>query len=787
MTGITQDFRHALRSLVRAPGFALAAIITLGLGIGATTAAFSVVDSTLLRPLPWRDADRLVTIWTVRPQWRDMPALAASWDKGILSWPNFRDLQEHSRVLEQVGVWSRRAPILAGTVNEVTQAMLVSSSFLPMLGVKPHLGRFFTPTEDEQPADSVVISHEAWVRRFGGDPGLLGHSVTLDGVRRTIVGVLPPGFVFQDPAPEFVLPFGNAPQRDRSAGNSSYRAVGKLRSGISVGDALLDVESILRGAENPARLTARLELLTDTLIGASRRPLWMLFGAAGLLLLIACANVAGLVLGEAGSRRQEVAIRTALGASRMVLVRGMLAESMVLACAGTVLGVAVAMWLTPSLIALAPASLPHMSSVGLDRRVLVFSIGLAILTTALFGMGPAVALSHTAADGLREGRTVARRQRGALVMVEIALAFVLLVSASLFGETVIRLASEPVGFDAANLLVATIRHPVGVGESALSRAESSRLLEERLAGLPGVVSIGGAASLPFAGGYGSNRIEIEGEPSGEAITAARQMVTPGYFMTMRVPLVKGRAFQTGEQNLAVVSESFERQYLRSNGIGRRFRFNLKSDEWYRIVGVVGETRQRRLSDATGPTFYVPHTGTVGEFVLRTSNDPALSMAAVHEAVRSHDPRLVVTKIDAMQTLIRRTIASEEFRASLAGFLGGTALVLALTGIYALLSRSVTDRAREIGVRMALGASPSAILRLIVAQGGLPVLFGVLLGAPLSFASARLMSSMLYGVVPTAPHTFVVVAGALIIVSLGATALPACRAARVDPLVALRYE
>jgi len=547
-----RDLRYAIRRWVARPAFATIAILTLALGIGTTTAIFSVVDAVLLRPLPWKDPDRLVTMWIVRPKRLETPVLAGAANRGVLSWPNFRDAEQQSTAFEAIGVWGLSRPILSGEFTEVARGMFASASFLPMLGVRPHLGRFFEPFEDEQPTDSVLVSYEAWQRRFGADPRVLERHVVLDEQSKTIVGVLPPGFVFEGPAPEFVLPYGHQSASNRTRGNHAYQAVARLKPGVTLQDAWRDVEPILRAGEKPEERTARIEPLASTQIGDSRRPLWMLLSAATLLLLIACTNVAGLLLGDAAARRQEMAVRTALGAARRRLVQSLLADSATLGIAGAILGVLAAALLTPAVVALAPADLPRIDSVGVDARVLAFASGLALLTTLLFGIGPALALSRA-------------RPAGAL----------------------------------------------------------------------------------------------------------------------------------------------------------------------------------------------------------------------------RDPLMAVVTVDTVSNLIRRSMAAEEFRATLSAIFGGAALLLAVVGLYALLSRTVADRVHEIGVRIALGARPHDVQHLILSQGGRLVLLGLLVGLPAALVATRLIASLLYGVSPVSAHVYLIVGATLTAVSLLAMVLPSWRASRIDPMAALR--
>ena len=517
MSDVVAGLRHAIRRWIKRPAFACTAVLTLATGIGATTAIFSVVDAVLLKPLPWRDPDRLVSVLVARPHWRENPVLAGSWDRGNISWPIFQDLQSKSLVFSDVAAWSRARPTLNGERNELVTGMQISASFLPMLGVYPHLGRFFTTAEDVSPSDSVLVTYETWQRRFGGSPDVLGHRASLDETMYAVVGVLPSGFNFDgsDP-PEFLFPWGNTPVRSRTAGNHFMNGLARLKPGIPLEDAVRDSDPHVRGIESPGKKRTRLVRLIDQQQGASRQPLWILLGASSLLLLITCANVAGLLLGDAESRRHEVAVRAALGGSRRQIVQQLSAESAVLTAAAAIAGIVLASWFTPALVAMAPTELPRVADVGIDLRVFGFAVLVSIATALLFGTAPVLALARAdPARALREGgRDAGLRRRYAqrfIVAGEVALAVVLLAAASLLGESFFRLTSQPVGFDPANLIVASPRLPRDPGSTAETRLARTDTLVAGLAALPGVVDATATSTAPFSGSYGSNSIQIEGK------------------------------------------------------------------------------------------------------------------------------------------------------------------------------------------------------------------------------------------------------------------------------------
>jgi putative ABC transport system permease protein len=789
------DLSQAVRRWRARPAFAATAILTLTLGIGVATAIFSVVDGVLLRPLPWPESDRLVSVWIVRPHWRLSPGLAASADRGVLSWPNFRELQQQNRTLESVAIWSTARPILDGPVPQQVHAMRVSSTFLDTLKVRVMAGRNFFATEDDDPTDSLIVSYEAWQRRFGGEPHILGRRVSLDEVSKVIVGVLPPRFRFEGQPPEFLLPVGQANKADRNRGNHNHRGILRLKQGISLEQAHADTEPILRFQEDPKQRTSRLQPLADQQLGEAKRPLLILLGGAVLLLLVACANVAGLLLGDATSRRHELAVRAALGAGRRRIIRQLLVESAALAVAAAAAGLMVAWALKPALVALAPDRLPRLDTIAIDLRVLGFAALLGLVTTLICGAGAALNLaSSDPAAALSEGgRSGTRRQRaqGAIVIAEIALALVLLVGASLFGETVRRMSAQPVGFDASNLVVIGIREPRSMSAGSAPAALAARVaeIEGRLSAVPGVVSVAGVSSAPFGGGYGSNNIEIEGKKLDPSPSARRHIVTESFFRTMAMPLLRGRVFDRSDSSsarLVVVSQEFERRYMDGYAVGKRFRLN---QDWLEVIGVVANTKQLELTDEDEPGFFALRRQLAGwsvnQYVVRSSGDAAALIPSLREAVRAYDARLIVSTADTMDTLVKRSIAEERYRALLLGMFGGTALLLAAIGVYGLLARDVADRRREIGVRMALGATAFDVMRLVSRQGLTLVAFGLLIGIPAALGAGRLIRSMLYGVSPAAPAVFGAVAAALAFAALCATVIPARRASHIDPIVSLR--
>jgi predicted permease len=778
------------------------------MGIGGTTAIFSLVDGVLLRPLPWREPDRLVAVHIVREPWRTDPVLSSSWNTGVLTWQSFRALQMQTEAFEGVAAWQRTRPVALAETSDVVQALSISSGFLRTLGASPHAGRTFTPQEDDAVSDSVMVSYETWQRRFGGDPAIVGRRVTIDEITRTVVGVLPRRFQFEGDPPEFVFPFGLVVGQ-RSEGNFAYRVFARLNSGVTLEQAATQAAAVLNGGEGRNARTSRLATIPDDQLGPVRAPLFTLLGASMLLLLISCANVAGLLLGDAGARRHEVAVRRVLGAGRWRVTRQMLSESALLATCGGAAGLIAAWWILPALVALAPSRLPRLESVSIDARVLIFAVIASSVTTVLAAAIPSMAGSAVPPlDALRAARGSAEfrsRVQRLMVAVQVAIAVVLFAGAALLGESVVRLTSEPVGFDDNGLLVLSVAGSRSLAPDMERRARIDADLLDRLRAMPRVESASATASPPFGTSFGSNQIEVSGR-SGEFLTAQRHVVSEDFFTTMRMPLLRGRAFERADAarqllapaprggevddslGVAIVSRELERRYFAGNAAGRRIRFNR---QWLDVIGVVPDVKTRAYSEEFGPAFYVysrqmPYIS-VGQFVIRASGDPTTLVPALRDLVTRVDSRLAIVSVETMQTLLARSVANQRYRATLSSAFGGAAVVLAAIGLFGLLARAVTERRREIGVRMAVGAKPGDIVQLVMREGGQLVASGLLVGVPAALAVAHLIRAQLYGVGPTDPHVFVLAAAVLGMVACGAMCVPALRAARVDPISTLRAE
>jgi ABC-type antimicrobial peptide transport system permease subunit len=699
-----------------------------------------------------------------------------------------------------------------------------------MLGVRLTHGRHFTPEEDNRTTDSIILSNEIWVRYFGGRPDIIGLRVNTPNASsggrypRTVVGVLEPGFRFGAEQPDALLPVGIPAEVSRQYPSPSLRILARLAPGASVEAASSAAASLVSAAPNEQRGTARVVSLVDEQIGAARRPLWLLLAAAGLLLLVACSNVAGLLLAEARVRRHEIAVRTALGGSSVRLVRQLLVEHTMLAIAGTLLGLIVSGWLVSALVAIAPEGLPRIDSVVVDVRVAAFAGVTGLVTLLLFGVVPAMSLarvpvSRTLAEGGRDG--VASRLLGArtIVVVQMALALVLIIGATLFAETLFRLRAEPLGFQPDGLAVAATMFtgprygdpgPIRQFRELRSNAEAfSRFMIRqaaivnndltdrvlaRLSVLPGVTAAAGSSAVPFVIGPLSLQMIAEGSTSEGRHEAWRQIVTADYFKAMGIRTIDGRLFgpsDAGDEDVIVVSREFARRFYPDGAVGRMVRQvygeNYELSAFYRIIGVVDDVKRGAFTDEMRPTMYGfdRQAGAITHFLVRTSGDPSAILPAVREAITSVSQRLVITTTATLEDRMARSVADQRFRATLSVLFGTTALALAAVGLYGLAARRAVDRRREFAVRIALGARPSDVRHLVVWDAMWIIGLGVALGVPAAWWAAQVAASMLYGVTATAPHVFSLSAVVLGGVALVATIGPAFRAGHTNPIDVIR--
>ena len=800
-----------MRHLRRAPAFAAIVVLTLALGIGANTAIFSVVDAVLLRPLPFREPDRLVTVLHIYPSLDGLEA--------PVSVPGFRDYRDQMGIFDGAAVQSGQGFNLTGLGEpQRVVASRVSAQFFSTLGVPPLIGRTLLPDEHETSGAKVaVLSHGIWQRLFGGERSVLGRSISLNGEPYEIVGVMPAGFRdFFGRDAELWVPLALRAEQfaDGARTNEWLNLTARLAPGVTVEQARArarDFAAQLKQRfpdEYPRDWTLAVEPLADRATGRIRPVLLVLLGAVGMVLLIACANVANLLLARGASRAKEIAIRTALGAGRRQLVRQLLTESVLLAVAGGALGLALAWLAVRGIGALNPANLPFADRIAIDPRVLLFTLALSLVTGLLFGLLPAVHASRTDLHGtLKEGgrsATADRTGRGVrrvLVVAEMALALTLLAGAGLLIKSVARLSAVDTGFRPEKLLTFHVALPQAKYAGDTARAALWDRLVPTLAALPGVQGAGATTVLPFGGGWSTGSFTVEGHQPAEGQPGPWgdiRIVTPDFLRTLGAPLVRGRHFEArdaiGAPPVAVVDEEMVRRYWPDGDpIGKRITFDDASDstaQWITVVGVVGHTKHEGLDADARVQLYLPSAQAAqgGMWVaVRTPGDPLALVPAVRRAVRSVDADLPIARVEAMETLVERSVGQRRLAMILLGTFAGIALVLAAVGIYGVMSFAVEQRTHELGVRMALGAGRRRVLALVVGQGMALAAVGVVVGLAGALALTRLIGSQLYAVRATDPATLAVVAVLLAATSLVATLVPALRATRVDPVIALREE
>ncbi len=810
---VLQDVRYGARMLAKHKAFTAIAVITLALGIGANTAIFSVVNELLLRPLPYRDADRIVTLWEVSPEGRH---------QNTTSRQNFRAWKAQGSSFEQMAAFSDQRVNLTGTGEpEELSVTFATAEFFKVLGVEPILGRTFLP-EDNEPGkqDVAVLSYGLWQRRFGGQTNIVGQSVTLNSEQFTIIGVMPPGFQFHikhrsgtgRPAELWsILPMPVGPGANEIGRYLSV--VGRLQSGVSAEQAAAELKAIeARLSEEIPKYnknyTAEVLPLREQFFGNVRRPLWLMLGAVGFVLLIACANVANLLLSLATSREKEIALRAALGARRVRITRQLLTESLLLALLGSVFGLGIAWIGIKALVAISPRDLVSLQTVGLNVPVLLWTLGLSLLTGLIFGLAPALHISRlNLNDSLKEGgksesgqASGSRRLRSVLVVSEIALAVVLLASAGLLIKSFMRLQQVDRGFSTDNILTMVVRLPDAKYSKDPQIISFFGQALEHIRSLPGVRSAGEINFLPLYGGLGSaTGFKIEGQPEpppGQGPSCDVRAADAGYFSTMGIPLLRGRNFSELEQkepkHVILINEALARKYFANvDPIGRRLDVAMFDQPfWAEIVGVVGNVRYDSLIDESPPAVYFPHSDLTYSFmtlVIRTDGDPSAIAPAVQREIRSLDPNQPVSDVRTMDQVMSEWVSRSRFNTLLLGLFAGLATLLSAVGIFGVMNYSVALRTRELGLRLAIGAQPRQVLLLVLRQGLLLTVIGVGLGLGAAFALTRLLSGLLFGVGAFDVSTFTIISLLLVIVSLLACYLPARRAMRIDPLQALRYE
>lgn len=792
-----QDLRYGFRMLAKEPAFTAVAVVALALGIGANTAIFSVVNGVLLRPLPYPSPDRLVMVWDLQPPNEETPA----------SYPEFASWSEQKQLFDEAACYFNTSYTLTGgTLPEQVRGMRVSASLFTLMGTQPLLGRLLLP-QDEQPDSErvVVISYGLWKRALGGDPNGVGRTLRLNDQIYTVVGVLPADFRFIR-NPEVWAGHRLDAQR-APAGLHFLQVLARLRPGLSLAQARKEIEPVAAQLQKEHSRNHRINLtgLREQIIGDSRTLLLILQCAVGFVLLIACANIANLLLARAADRRREIAVRLALGASKLRIVRQLLTEHLLLSLLGGAVGIALAKYGLRLLLALEQNTIPRATEVNIDSRVLLFSVLIAIATGVIFGLAPALeaaktTLSDTLKEGGRTGSGGSRRfrLRSALVISEVAISFVLLVGAGLLVASFVRLTHEDKGFDPSRVLTFEVSLPVAKYRGPQQQIAFFREALNRLRALPGVEEAGAINELPLGGGDVNGGFTIEGRPTGprdpEPVSEKR-MISAGYFATMRIPLLQGRFFndrdREGAPQVAIVNEALARRYFpNEDPIGKRIDFGWETTGSQEIVGVAGNVRGISLGQTAQPAIYLPFTQrATNDLVLlvRTTLDPSALVSAAREAISGVDQNQPISNIRTLEDVVYESAGKPRFRTFLFAVFASIALVLATIGLYGVMAFSVTQRTHEIGIRVALGAQGSDVLRMVVKEGMLLVIIGIVIGLAAAFAVTRVLASLLYGVTPTDPVTFVTLSLLMIGVALIACLLPARRALRVDPMVALRYE
>ena len=807
MTKLLQDLRYGFRTLIKKPGFVLVAVVTLALGIGGSTAIFSVVNAALIKGLPYRSSDQLYHLWERTPQ--------KEFNKREFSYPDYQDYQQNS-VFDGLAAYSGAGAILSGSGEpESVPAVRASANFLNVLGVDPIVGRTFQPDEDKPGGPKVtILTYGLWQRRFGGDASIVGRAITINGESYTVIGVLPASFQFALRPADLWLPYQPTPNQLSRRFMHGTNLIGRLKSGVTADQAQSEL-SVIAGRieqqfkESHAGTVATLVPLQEEVVGTVRPILMVLLAAVGFVLLIACANVASLLLTRSLARAKEVAIRSALGASRGRVIQQLLTESVVLSVIGGAAGLLIAYWGTPALVAALPQSqlnaMPFLKSLHIDARILAFSFVLSLLTGIFFGLAPALQssrldLNETLKEGGRNSSAGAgHRLRSALVVSEIALAVVLLIGAGLMMKSLYRLLQTNVGFNTENLLTMTVILPATKYTENSQSINFNDQLRERVQSLAGVSGAGTVNILPLNGGN-TTRFNIEGDPvppPGQEVEANIRTVSDNYFQTLGIPLLAGRNFDASDkpngQGVVIIGKSVaDRMFAGRDPIGRKIKYSAIDAPGDLIVGVVGDVKITGLDQAIKPVLYYPfrQNGSIfSNLVLRTNSDTTTLANMVRNEIRSIEPEAAILNINTMNEVIAQTPASfmRRFPALVISIFAGIALLLASIGIYGVVSYSVSQQTHFIGVRMALGASPVDIQKMVMKQGLWLALLGVGIGVAASVGVMRLLNDLLFGVTTTDATTFAVVTGTLFVVALLACYLPARRATKVDPLVALRYE
>ena len=802
-----KDIRYGLRSLIKHPTFTAVCIVTLALGIGANTAIFTVVNAVVLRPLPFQDGDRLAMVWTTKDTNQEQP----------LSFADYNDLKNQTKTFSAVGAAS---PLWNFTLTgdgepEPLQGMYVSASLFELLRVQPARGRNFTSDEDRAGGSPVtIISHSLWQRRFGSDQNVIGKQLTVSGVSTTVIGVMPAGFQLLDPAAEIWIPLSQNQFASSGRQVRLLSVVGRLGDGLKPVAANAELSAIANQwagqyPDTNSGVGMRVVPMHEQVVGKVRPALLLLLGAVALVLLIACANIINLMLVRSAARRKEIAVRAALGAGRMRLLRQLLTESITLSLLGGGAGILLGSWGVQALLALNPVPIPQYNEIRVDVIVLGFTLVASVMTGVLFGLAPAwQTLKFDLHSALKEGGRTAiadrsqRRLSSLLVIAETAMAVVLLIGAGLLLKSFAHLLDVKPGFVTENVLTMQVGMPNVAYQEPQKRSAFLKQLETNLSGAPEVASVGVVTRLPLLSALNNitTFLAIEGKevPAGERPEIDFRRASTGYFQTMGIPLLSGRLVT--EQDVinntrsVLINEAMAKRFWPGEDpVGKRIstaNSTGQQTQWQTIVGVVGSVRHLGLDVEPRPEIYY-HTDTVPPFspvvVIRTKGDPQRLISIARAKVRELDRDVPISNVNTMEQLVAQSVAQRRFGMFLVGIFAALALVLAVIGIYGVVSYSVAQRTNEIGVRMALGASASDVLTMVLKNGMTLALIGVGIGLAAAFAATRLMAAMLFEVKPTDVATFAIVSVGLILVALLACYVPARRAMKVDPLVALRYE
>jgi putative ABC transport system permease protein len=800
------DIRYALRNLLRRPTFTLIAVVTLALGIGANTAIFSAVNALLLKPLPFPELDRVVAIWDKMPS------------RGVLhnevTVANYLDWQAQTQSFEQLALYRWWSANLTGIdPPERIQGFLVTANFLDVTGIKPILGRTFSPEENQPGKDQVaVITHSLWQRRFGGDPNILDKTITINSIVRRVIGVMPERFNFPKSA-EIYAPLQMTPELMKNRTGHGYYVIGRLKSSASIASAQAEIDNISARLEQQFPDTnkgwgATVFPIVADMVRTYDTALWVMMAAVGFVLLIACANVANLMLARASGRQKEIAVRTALGASRWRIVRQLLTESVIVALLGGALGILIGFWGIDALRAGNPGEAAKYAAgwyqLGINPTVLLFTFGLSVVSGIVFGLAPALQVSKpNLNDSLKEGTrgttSTSHRLRSSLIVFEVALSLVLLVGAGLLTRSFLSLLKTDPGFNPDHVITMNLVLPGAKYKDDASRAAFYNDLVQRVKAQPGVQSAAFVNYLPLGGSNSSDAYLIEGEPEpapGQEHEGRYRVATPDYFQTMEIPIVRGRAFteqdKAGATPVVIVNETLARQHWPGQDpIGKRIRFYGPPERavWIEIVGVVKDVKHE-LNIPVTPEYYLPHaqdSWNAMVLVARTSVEPSSLAGALRQQVWAIDKDQPVFDVKTMQEVRSISVAVYSFSSVMLAIFAGVALVLAAVGIYGVMAFAVTQRTQEIGIRMALGARTADVLKLVVTQGMKLALLGIVIGLAGSWALTRFIEKLLVGVQATDLLTFTLVSLCLLVAAFIACYLPARRAAKVDPLVALRYE